>query len=147
MPRRAKLLSAARCDGGAARGLHLVAVMLCRVYAPTAAAPLLWLGLQKIARTPAPRLAVGYRLAPRVDRPCGGTFSTCLDICWHVGNVPPHLACRYLDTPVLIARPLGENLLLERIVAGGIVGETLPLANRRLEAECQGLYPLIDVWA
>ena len=65
--------------------------MISAVYGPGSAAPLLWLGLQKIARTPTPRLTVGYRLMPR-----------------HVLS-------------------LGEWWYLDRLLAGGITGEMLPI--------------------
>jgi hypothetical protein len=71
--------------------------MIRAVWAPAAAAPLLWLGLQKIARTPTARLAMAYRLVPQR------------------------------------IYPLGARLYLERLLAGGIVGETLPLANQVID--------------
>ena len=78
------------------------------ILAPTAAAPLLWLGLQKIARTPRPRLAVGYRLICR--QPYG-----------------PGCDCGSAPVADPSKLPLGVRLRLERFLAGGIVGETLPL--------------------
>lgn len=43
-------------------------------------------------------------------------------------------ACR-LSELGLNERPLGELRLLERLLAGGMTGETLPLLNRRLESQ------------
>ena len=77
--------------------------MLCPIYSTTAASPLLFLGLQKIARTITPRLAVGYRIVSRTDCHC--------------------------TTPA--ERPLGDLLYLDRLLAGGIVGEVLPLTTIR----------------
>jgi hypothetical protein len=82
--------------------------MTAPILAPTAAAPLLWLGLQKIARTPRARLAVGYRIVCRNRQyaPCG-------------------CGATQVDVSKL---PLGARLRLERFLAGGIVGEVLPLS-------------------
>jgi hypothetical protein len=79
------------------------------ILAPTAAAPLLWLGLQKISRTPRPRLAVGYRLVCRRGsrRGCGCGTAAAAD----PSKLPP-----------------GARLRLERFLAGGVAGETLPLS-------------------
>lgn len=104
----------AGCGAVAASDLHPkrlpnAAAMITALYGPSGATPLLWLGLQKIARTPTARLAVGYRLLPR-----------------HVS--------------------LGTWWYLDRLLAGGITGEPLPLwtlgardirplVNQRLDAE------------
>lgn len=85
------------------------------VYSTTAAAPLLFLGLRKIALTPRARLAVGYKLDP----PPIDTYVR--------GCEAPHYEIRGL-------RPLGNAMYLDRLLAGGVVGETLPLANLRLYA-------------
>ena len=70
---------------------------------PLLAAPMLWAGLQKIARMPTGRLPVGYKIIPRV------AFE-------HPLNAPAQ------------PRPLGVAWYVDRLVAGGIVGETLPLS-------------------
>jgi hypothetical protein len=87
--------------------------MLAPIPPPTAAAPLLFLALQKIARTPTPRLEVGYRL---VDS------SLCLQ---RLGGPPPFAACERIVARD--QRPLGQALFLDRVLAGGIVGEFLPM--------------------
>lgn len=81
------------------------------LYSVTAAVPSLFWGLRKISLTPRARLEVGYRILPQRD-------------------VYAHEAIR---TEIRGLRPLGNALYLERLLAGGIVGEPLPLANRRLE--------------
>jgi len=98
---------------------------------PLSASPLLFAGLQKIARTPLGRLAVGYRILPRYY------------ICAHCGP-----------------RSLGAAWLVDRIVAGGTVGEILPLSIVRdldtvplvlhalaVEREQAAIGGLLDVWA
>jgi hypothetical protein len=111
------------------------------IYPTTAAAPLLFLGLQKIARTPTPRLEVGYRIQPRYD------------------VLPPPIAPFWIAGPLTMKglRPLGQALLLDRLLAGGIVGEELPLSiaadtrpiiNRMLDMSGPGqLGIFLDVWA
>jgi hypothetical protein len=124
-------------------GDHCVS-LLAAIHAPTAAAPLLWLGLQKIAHTPTPRLAVGYRLEPR----CPPWSAPCC--CLSVEELAARAAAGDLDrpqAPLPVARPLGANLLLDRLLAGGTVGEALPLANRRLECERRMAGLLLDVQA
>jgi len=86
----------------------MLEVMLPAIYSTTAAAPLLHAALRKICLTPRARLAVGYRI---VD-----------------ANSVPRTAVRGI-------RPLGNALYLDRLLAGGIVGETLPLANQRIYVE------------
>jgi hypothetical protein len=86
------------------------------VYSATAAVPNLAYGLRKIAHTPRARLQVGYRLLPKeVD--CYTPACEC-----DRAQLCPHWEVRGL-------RPLGNALLVDRILAGGIVGEALPLAN------------------
>jgi hypothetical protein len=82
--------------------------MLPAIYSTTAAAPLLHAALYKISRTPRARLAVGYRI---ID-----------------AHSVPRSEIRGL-------RPLGNALYLDRLLAGGIVGEALPLANQRIAVE------------
>lgn len=91
--------------------------MLAPIQPPTAAAPLVFLALVKIARTPTARLALGYRLLARSA--CPPIASPCCD----AGRM-----CRTVDKNL---RPLGEGLLLDRLLAGGIVGQVLPLALAR----------------
>jgi hypothetical protein len=86
----------------------MLEVMLPAIYSTTAAAPLLHAWLYKISRTPRARLAVGYRI---VD-----------------ANSVPRTEIRGL-------RPLGNALYLDRLLAGGIVGEAVPLANQRIAVE------------
>ncbi len=96
--------------------------MAYAIYSTTAAVPNLAYGLRKIAYTPTARLAVAYRLERRHD----------------VED------CARVDVRGL--RPLGNALLLERILAGGIVGETLPIANQRICLEQDQLLGMcIDV--
>lgn len=100
---------------------------------PTAAAPLLWLGLQKIARTPTARLAVGYHLVPRIDCPPPGAICALPFVCPPIPpGRPVEVADCIADLPVHLVprglRPLGLGLYLDRLLAGGIVGETLPLS-------------------
>lgn len=99
--------------------------MAYAVYSVTAAAPSLFRALRKIAHTPRPRLEVGYRIVPRHD-------------------VYAHEALR---TEVRGLRPLGNALYLDRLLAGGNVGDALPLANRRIEAlQDPTLGMQLDVW-
>jgi hypothetical protein len=110
--------------------------MICRLAAPTAAAPLLWLTWQKVAHTPTARLSLVYKIVPKnpcfVVRPCGppkcpeppGVLAEC------------DLLCSPKCAPGKLERPLGQKLLLERLLAGGILGEQLPLW---LERVCNGL--------
>lgn len=92
------------------------------------AAPLLFLALRKIAHTPRARLQVGYRVVPR--RGCPEPFIP----------VPP-AGCAG-PTPIRGQRPLGAALLLDRILAGGIVGEWLPM---HLDRVCDAR-PLANRW-
>lgn len=110
----------------------------------TTAVPLLFLGLQKIARTPTARLPVGYRLQPR----------------YVYGDVP--VAAREYPLPwalaVRRALSLGEVWYLQRLLAGGITGEVLPLTGMDGDArplanvaiddtQHPPLGIFIDVWA
>jgi hypothetical protein len=88
--------------------------MLPAIYSTTAAAPLLHAALRKVALTPRARLAVGYRIAEAELR--------------RDTNSVPRVQVRGL-------RPLGNALYLDRLLAGGIVGEALPLANQRIFVE------------
>jgi hypothetical protein len=105
--------------------------MVCPI-APMSASPLLYAALQRIARTPTARLAVGYRILPK--------YYVCAHCC------PP--------------RTLGEALLVDRIATGGNVGDILPLSIVRdldtvplilhaivVERQQADIGNLIDVWA
>ena len=96
--------------------------MAYAVYSTTAAAPSLFLGLRKISYTPRARLAVAYRLMPRYDD-CYVPSCAC-----RPADVYPHYQIHGL-------RPLGNAMYLDRLLAGGTVGEGLPLANLRLYLE------------
>jgi hypothetical protein len=82
--------------------------MAYAIYSTTAAVPNLAYGLWKIGHTPTARLGVAYRLVRRNDIE----------------------DCARVDVRGL--RPLGNALYLDRLLAGGIVGETLPIANQRI---------------
>ena len=120
--------------------------MVAPISPTTAAAPLLFLALEKIARTPRPRLEVGYRVMPRYEGPVCAALPPLVGECWAAGA--PRL--RGL-------RPLGQALLLDRLLAGGILGEMLPLAiagdprpvaNQALDfAAAAPLGIFLDVWA
>ena len=111
--------------------------LFAAIHAPTAAGPLLGLALAKVARTPTPRLAVGYRLlAPCRPCPCQAHLL-----------VREAAAGKRPATPLPMARPLGANLLLDRLLAGGHVGDTLPLANRRLDCEREAVGRHLDLLA
>lgn len=73
---------------------------------PLSASPLLFLGLQKIARTVTGRLYVGYHVVAR----CG---------------------CTRRLTRACGPRPFGASLNVDRILAGGTTGEVLPLSIER----------------
>jgi len=108
------------------------------VYSVTAAAPSLSWGLYKIAHTVTPRLRVAYHLTPRDY--C--TFDSCRpDPCdTAYTQLQPRVEVRGI-------RPLGNALYLDRLLAGGIVGETLPLTNLCIEAGRDCLGTQIDVLA
>jgi len=79
------------CDG---RRSDYAGGMAYAVYSTTAAAPLLWLGLKKIALTPRARLQVGYRIIPRyID--CYTPSHECrrAELCphWDVRGIRPGL--------------------------------------------------------
>ena len=106
---------------------------------PLAAEPVLGLGLDKIARTPRPRLEVGYRIlwrpacAPHAPIPCRE------DLCGLAALNRPRISAKMGRIPGALRpagalAPLGLELYLDRLLAGGIVGEFLPLANERCEA-------------
>jgi hypothetical protein len=117
--------------------------MLAPIYPPSAAAPLLFLSLVKIARTPTPRLRVGYQVTPR--------YPLCAE-----RPLRPFIAhCVQTDKNL---RRLGQALLLDRYLAGGIVGtelplsiagaiDTRPLANLALDAAYNANANGLDVWA
>jgi hypothetical protein len=117
-----------------------------RILGPTAAVPSLALGLQKIARTPRPRLQVGYKIVPRqpcIPPPgCGCGVSSV--------NSPPQarpgafvefLSRDFNHAQLQLIRKLGAELYLERLLAGGIVGEVLPLSNLQCDADHNTLAP------
>lgn len=81
--------------------------MTYAVYSVAAAVPNLALALRKISYTPTARLRSAYHLVPRYAQECPKA-----------------------EIPGL--RPLGNGLLLERILMGGVVGEALPLANLKI---------------
>jgi hypothetical protein len=109
--------------------------MAYAVYSTTAAAPLLWLGLRKIALTPRARLEVGYRLIPR-EIDCYTPSCVCD---YRPAELFPHQQIHGL-------RPLGNALYLDRLVAGGTVGEALPLTNLLICADqCSPLGQHVDV--
>ena len=94
--------------------------MAYAVYSVTAAAPSLAWGLYKIAHTQTPRLRVGYHVVPRYD---------CAFDSARVDLSAPALAHVKPRTELRGLRPLGNALYLDRLIAGGIVGDTLPLTN------------------
>jgi hypothetical protein len=79
------------------------------IAAPTAAGPLLGLALEKIARTPRARLAVGYTLVP------------------HLAPLGPDGA--WADARLKARIQPGMALYLDFILAAGTTGEVLPLAT------------------
>gem|GEM_PF-2110740 len=108
--------------------------MFTRILSPLAAEPILGLGLNKIARTPRPRLAVGYRLEPKAA--CNSA-STC-DLAARARAPQPNarayvefLAQSWSHAQLQLTRTLGASLFLDRVIAGGVVGEVLPLATLR----------------
>jgi hypothetical protein len=112
---------------------------------PTAAEPLLWLGLQKIARTPTGRLAVGYHLISRDGCPPPGAICAPPFVGAPLPPGPPvDVADFFADHPAHLfphgVRPLGLGLYLDRLLAGGIVGEFLPLSR-----VCLAM-PLANLW-
>ena len=120
------------------------------------AAPLLWAGLAKIAHTPTPRLPVGYHLVPR--GPCLPWYrlpGCCVGEQFLAAERLEEIdADEFLDLLALNAadvRPqLGGNLgalwQLQRFIAGGIVGEVLPLANLQCESDlCFQSGELVDL--
>jgi hypothetical protein len=117
--------------------------MVAPIYPTSAAAPLLFLALEKIARTPTPRLYVGYHVSP----------ATCAEL-YH----RPWRAARIGPNTDKSTRPLGEALYLDRLLAGGIVNDNLrlnaatldtrPLANLSIDAQRNATVGmLVDVWA
>ncbi|MCE9605207.1 MAG: hypothetical protein K8U03_09940 [Planctomycetia bacterium] len=93
------------------------------VYSVTAAAPSLSWGLYKIAHTPTARLRVAYHLTPRNE--C--RTDTC-----HLSACDPSYTQVKPRFEIRGIRPLGNAMYLDRLLAGGIVGEDLPLANLRI---------------
>lgn len=117
--------------------------MLAPIRPPLAAAPLLFLALQKVARTQTARLAVGYRLVPRWPAIVDVYIPADTWLIEHPQLVAAGVARRLADKSL---HRIGEALYLDRLLAGGIVGEELPLsvllpdvivplANLRLDAE------------
>lgn len=115
--------------------------MMLRLPALTSAAPLLYLGLQKIARTPTPRLAVAYKLVPRREPYVERVVLT--GRCNHSCELRKLLrqcedavhALAAVDDENL--RPTAAAIYRDFLLAAGTVGEILPLANRRIEAQCR----------
>ena len=128
--------------------------MLSRLLGPTAAAPLLGPGLMKIARTPRARLQVGYHVVPRLGRCIPAPLSGCCE-CAPAGPAKvaaclPFIPLAWREIQVPWLRPLGVELYLDRLLAGGIVGERLPLANLICEATQREPLPpgaLVDLTA
>lgn len=119
--------------------------MLAPIPSVGKAAPLLFLALQKIARTPLARLRMGYRILHGCECP------------YPTGALGGPIECgRLVDRNL---RPIGNALLLDRILAGGIVGEllpmhlvcgatTVPLINCQIELDAAApLGQLVDVVA
>lgn len=82
--------------------------MLSAIYGPSAAAPLVSLSLEHIARTPTARLGISYQIVPAYVLDtirCGA---------------PPGIVPWY-------AVPLGTGLYLDSLLAGGVDGQPLPL--------------------
>jgi len=112
--------------------------MIYRVYGPIAAAPLLSLSLEHIARTPAARLGIVYQIVPmrHTLSPAAAANRALL-----APNrpLPPSelaelLAARSLNAPVQLPRNLGNGLYLDSLLSGGINGQPLPLSvERRVE--------------
>jgi hypothetical protein len=104
--------------------------MAYAVYSVTAAAPSLSWGLYKIAHTPTSRLRVGYHVVPRFEGPrydC--RFDSARFDSARLDMAQPALAHLKPRTEVRGLRPLGNALYLDRLIAGGIVADTLPLTN------------------
>lgn len=120
------------------------------------AAPLLWAGLAKLAHTPTARLPVGYHVVPRW--PCRPWFvlpGCCVGEQFlaakrlervDANELLDLLALNAADVPIVAEGNLGAVWQLERYIAGGIVGEVLPLANLRCEQNlCPQPGELVDV--
>jgi hypothetical protein len=120
------------------------------------AAPLLWAGLAKIAHTPTARLPVGYHVVPRW--PCRSLVrlpALCIGeqllAAERLAQIDENefldlLALNGADVPPLVGGNLGALWQLQRYIAGGIVGEVLPLANLRCEEQlCLQTGELVDV--
>lgn len=128
--------------------------LLSRLLSPTAAAPLLGPGLMKIARTPRARLQVGYHVVPRLGRCIAAPLSGCCQcapaVPAKVADCVPLIPLAWRELQVPWFRPLGVELLLDRLLLGGIVGERLPLSNLICEAAQRGPLPtgaLVDLVA
>lgn len=102
--------------------------MSLRPLYPGYASPSLPLALQRIARTPAARLAINYLLSPRRQLDCPLGVSLAVRQCRvpfpPVCYEPP---CGVVD-PFQI--PLGEALYIDRLVTGGIIGTRLAILDR-----------------
>lgn len=103
--------------------------------APTNTAPLLPLVLTKIARTPAARLAIGYKLECRPSlRPwCALPFEPSWITKACNSQVPPRwltfIGARGDAWMAPFERPLGTSLLVDRLISGGILGTVLPILD------------------
>jgi hypothetical protein len=118
--------------------------VLNSILGPTAVAPNLALGLQKIARTPRARLQVGYHVVPRPGR--------CLELDCAVqppqdrpGKFVAFLAADWHHAQFQLRRNLGLEWEVQRLLAGGIVGERLPLSNLVCDANHRCGQPQLDV--
>ncbi len=85
--------------------------MLSAVFANTAAAPLVSLSLEHIARTPAARLGICYQIVPDY------ADQSNLDPAAQSGILPWY------------SLPLGAGLYLDSLLSGGTNGEPLILAS------------------
>jgi hypothetical protein len=101
------------CSQRAAMSLRPV-----QAYGPIAAFPILPLALNKIARTPIARLAIGFEL------------------------IPPRRVCPFRAALLSLAtyklrydrlRGLGESLDVDRLLAGGVAGTWLDLLEREID--------------
>ena len=118
--------------------------MLRPIHAATAYSPQLAVGLRKIARTPTARLTVGYRVKARWIHSDGilhraAAVGSCRAVATasrlHAINAAQAIP-RATAIPPL---PIGAEMLVQRMVAGGIVGEALPLAVVRRDLDRRDL--------
>jgi len=127
--------------------------MPIRPLTPQNTAPLLPLILAKIARTPAARLAVGYKLECRPSlRPWNALP---FEPSWITKACNSQVPPRWLTfigaqgDPWLapFERPLGVSLLIDRLIAGGILGTVLPILDSVVCEEATRLGQCVDICA